>query len=99
MRVFMTIGATLGFAGAVTGLVIGTLLVINIDSVEWVLNSVTGGEIFPADVYGLDGLPAELDWTTSLTTTAYAVLMSILVSIPPARWAAKLDPVDALRFE
>ncbi len=99
MRVFMTIGATLGFAGAVTGLIIGTLLVVNIDSVEWFLNGVTGGEIFPAEVYGLEGLPAELDWATSLTTTAYAVLMSVLVSIPPARWAAKLDPVDALRFE
>ena len=99
MRVFMTIGATLGFAGAMTGLVIGTLLVVNIDGVEWFLNTVTGGEVFPADVYGLEGLPAELDWATSLTTTAYAVVMSVLVSIPPARWAAKLDPVDALRFE
>lgn len=99
LRIFVMIGATLGFAGALTGLSLGVLVVLNIDSVEWFLNTVTGAEIFPADIYRLDGLPAELDWAEALFTTAWAVTMSVLVALFPARAAARMDPVEALRFE
>ena len=99
MRVFLMIGASLGLAGALTGLAIGTLMIVNIDGVEWFLNTVTGSEIFPAEVYGLEGLPAELNWGEALFTTGWAVAMSVLVTIWPARVAARMDPVEALRFE
>ncbi|MEL7452120.1 MAG: ABC transporter permease [Pseudomonadota bacterium] len=99
LRVFLMIGGTLGFTGALTGLALGTLMIVNIDGVEGFLNGVTGSEIFPAEVYGLEGLPAELNWGEALFTTAWAVAMSVLVTIFPARAAARMDPVDALRFE
>ncbi|MEM7663426.1 MAG: ABC transporter permease [Pseudomonadota bacterium] len=99
MRVFVMIGATLGFAGAVTGLLLGVLIVLNIDAVEAFLDFATGTTLFPADVYKLDGLPAELDWREAIFTTLWAVAMSILVTIWPARAAARMDPVEALRFE
>ncbi|MEM7006375.1 MAG: ABC transporter permease [Pseudomonadota bacterium] len=99
MRVFIMIGATLGFAGAVTGLLVGVLIVLNIDAVEAFLDFATGTTLFPADVYKLDGLPAEINWLEAIGTTAWAVTMSILVTIWPARAAARMDPVEALRFE
>ena len=99
MRVFVMVGAILGLTGALIGLTLGVLIVVNIDAVENFLSWVTGSEIFAPDVYGLDGLPAELDWGEALFTTAWAMGMSILVTLWPAWNAARLDPVEAMRFE
>jgi lipoprotein-releasing system permease protein len=99
MRVFIMIGAILGLTGALIGLMLGVLIVLNIGVVEGFLSSILGRDIFDAEVYGLDGLPAELDWGEAVFTTLWAMSMSILVTIWPAWSAARLDPVDALRFE
>ena len=99
MRIFIMIGAILGLMGALVGLTLGVLVVLNIDAVEDALSWVMRREIFAADVYGLDGLPAELDWGEALFTTLWAMSMSILVTLWPAWNAARLDPVEALRFE
>lgn len=103
MRVFILIGATLGFAGAMSGFALGLLTVLNISAVEAGLNlissSVGGGPIFSADVYGLSGLPAKLDYPTALIATFWAMCMSVIVTIWPAWRGASLDPVEALRFE
>ena len=99
MRIFIMIGAILGLTGALIGLAFGVLIVLNIGLVEGFLSSVLGRDIFDAEVYGLDGLPAELDWGEAVFTTLWAMGMSILVTIWPAWNAARLDPVDALRFE
>ncbi len=103
MRVFIMVGAVLGLLGALIGLLIGVAIVLNIGAVEdginFVLGLFGGGEIFPPDVYGVDGLPAELDWGEAVFTTLWAMGMSVIVTIWPAWSAARLDPVEALRFE
>ena len=98
MRVFIMIGAILGLTGALFGLALGVATVLNIGTVEAVISFIIGREIFPPDVYGLQGLPAELDWAEAIFTTLWAMAMSILVTVWPAWSAAKLDPVEALRF-
>ena len=101
MRVFVMVGAVLGIAGALVGFLIGVAFVLNIGPIENFINWATpgDGEIFDAEVYGLDGLPAVLDWGEVLFTTGWAVAMSIVVTLWPAWRAAQMDPVDALRFE
>ncbi len=99
MRVFLMIGALLGLTGALIGAVLGVIVVINIDAVENAISFVIQRDLFPPTVYGLDGLPAELNWFEVTFVTLWAMSMSMLVTIWPAWAAARLDPVEALRFE
>ncbi len=99
LRVFLLVGTILGTLGAMLGMVIGILVVTNIGAVEAFINLFVPGEVFDAEVYGLEGLPAILDWGEVARTGLYALGMSMLVSIIPAWWASRQDPVSALRFE
>lgn len=99
MRVFLMVGTVLGSMGALLGMAIGVLFIMNIGPIESLINFVIDGEVFPAEQYGLDHLPAVLDWREVFSTGAYALIMSMVVSLIPAIWASSQDPVKALRFE
>ncbi|MEL7232031.1 MAG: lipoprotein-releasing ABC transporter permease subunit [Pseudomonadota bacterium] len=99
MRVFVMVGAILGLTGALIGLLLGVTIVLNINNIENWLFDWFKIELFPPSVYGLEGLPAELNWGEAIFTTLWAMSMSVLVTLWPAWSAAKMDPVDALRFE
>ena len=99
LRVFLLVGTILGTLGALLGTIFGVLVVMNIGAVEAFINLFVPGEVFDAEVYGLEGLPAILDWGEVIRTALYALGMSMFVSIIPAWWASRQDPVSALRFE
>lgn len=99
MRVFVMVGAILGLTGALIGLLLGVTIVLNINNIENALFAWFGIQLFPPSVYGLEGLPAELNWGEAIFTTLWAMSMSVLVTLWPAWSAAKMDPVEALRFE
>ena len=99
MRIFLMIGALLGLTGALIGALLGVVVVLNIDVVIDGISFVLQRDLFPPTVYGLDGLPAELNWFEVSFVTLWAMSMSMLVTIWPAWAAARLDPVEALRFE
>lgn len=99
LRVFLMVGTVLGSLGAALGMLVGVLFIVNIGPIEALINLAIDGEVFPAEQYGLDHLPAVLDWGEIFNTGAYALLMSMFVSLIPAIWASSQDPVKALRFE
>ena len=99
MKIFILTGASIGFAGTVVGAVLGITFALNIESIRQFIEGMTGAELFADEIYFLSQLPAEIDWTEVVTVVAMAFALSILATLYPAWRAARLDPVEALRYE
>jgi lipoprotein-releasing system permease protein len=99
LRVFLMTGASIGIAGTLAGLMIGVLIARNIDGLKNFFSWLAGRDLFPATLYFLSRLPSIIDWREVLTVVTMAIVLSLLASLYPAWKAAKLDPVEALRYE
>ena len=99
MRVFFVTGAAIGTVGTLAGLVLGTVVTWNVESLRGLISSLTGTEIFSADLYYLSELPAEMNPGEVTAVVLMALGLSYLATIYPAWRAARLDPVEALRYE
>jgi lipoprotein-releasing system permease protein len=100
VRIFLMTGSLLGMVGVATGLVLGVLFVLNIHAIQLAIEAVTGFELFPKDVYMLEGgIPAQLQWSEVILVAAFAFAMSVVTTLIPSLWASRLDPVEALRFQ
>lgn len=99
MRIFFLAGASIGVLGTSLGLVLGIAFTKNIESIRQGLQSITGTDLFSAEIYFLSNLPAILDWSEVTQVLLMALTLSFLATLYPAWRAAKLDPVEALRYE
>lgn len=99
MRIFMLTGASIGVMGTVVGAALGIAFAVNIESIRQFLEGMTGTELFAAEIYFLSQLPAEVEWHEVMAVIAMALFLSVLATLYPAWRAARLDPVEALRYE
>jgi lipoprotein-releasing system permease protein len=99
MSIFLSYGVSLGIVGSGVGMVLGLLFVWNINTIANGLEWVTGQEVFDPTVYYFQSIPVQINPFTIAWVTAGAVAIAILASILPAIRAARLHPVDALRYE
>ncbi len=99
MRVFFIAGMSIGVAGTFIGFLIGVLFCANIESIRLLLMKLTGTSLFNPEVYFLSHMPAEMDAGEVTVVVLVALSLSFLASIYPAWRAARLDPVEALRYE
>ena len=99
LRVFFICGASVGVLGTIAGVVLGVLFVIYIDQVFAVVDMVSGGGVWDPSVRGLYALPAELRGWDVARAVALSLGLSFVVTILPARRAARMNPVEALRYE
>ena len=99
MKIFTLTGASIGFIGTVVGAGVGITFALNIESIRQWLEGLTGTELFADEIYFLSQLPAVIEWQEVAAVVGMAFFLSILATIYPAWRAARLDPVEALRYE
>ena len=99
MRIFFLSGSMIGILGTMAGVILGALVVINIDAIETGLSQLFRTDLFPAEIYYLDGVPAKMEMSEVGLIAGFSLFMSFITTIFPAWRAASLDPVDALRYE
>ena len=99
MRIFMMTGAAIGVTGTVAGVVLGIVVCLNVESIRQFFSWISGTVLFNPELYFLSKLPAKMDMGETISVVAMALVLSFLATLFPAWRAAKLDPVEALRYE
>jgi lipoprotein-releasing system permease protein len=99
MRIFLIAGASIGVVGTLVGFVSGVLICQRLEAIRQFLSWLTSTELFPPTLYFLSRLPAEMDPAETTAVVVMALALSLLATLYPSWRAARLDPVEALRYE
>ena len=99
LRVFFICGASVGVAGTLAGVALGVAFAIWIDPIFGFVNWMAGGGVWDPSVRFLSTLPARLEWGDVLSAVALSLGLSFTITFIPARRAARMNPVEALRYE
>src|ERR1700744_6012981 len=99
MRIFLITGASIGVVGPFVGFLVGLAICFNIEAIRQFLSWLTRTELFDPTLYFLSRLPVEKDFGETTAGVIMALTLSFLATLYPSWRAARLDPVDALRYE
>jgi lipoprotein-releasing system permease protein len=99
LRIFVLSGASIGVVGTVAGLLLGVVFTRNIEAIRQALQKVIGTDLFAAEIYFFTRIPARLDSGEVAAVVLMALALSFLATLYPSWRAARLDPVEALRYE
>jgi lipoprotein-releasing system permease protein len=97
--VFLMTGTVVGVLGAIFGVIAGILSAIWLNPINDWLHANFNIEMFPRDLFDLQGIPCHLEPSWIVSVALAAILLSIIVAFIPARKAARMNPVTALSFE
>jgi lipoprotein-releasing system permease protein len=99
MSIFTMEGAIIGVTGAAIGVAAGYLFADSINPIADFIGWLTGFNLFPSNIYYFDRIPIELSWVRISVTAVLAVILSTIAALYPSWKAARLNPVEALRYE
>jgi lipoprotein-releasing system permease protein len=99
LRIFMLSGASIGVVGTMTGFALGVAFTENIEAIRHFLQDVLHVNLFSAEIYFFTRIPAQLDEGEVASVVLMALALSFLATLYPSWRAARLDPVEGLRYE
>jgi lipoprotein-releasing system permease protein len=99
MRIFFIAGASIGVVGTLIGFVIGVVFCANIENIRQFLSKLTGTPLFDPTIYFLSRMPAEMAPGQVAAVVIMALALTFFATLYPSWRAARLDPVEALRYE
>jgi lipoprotein-releasing system permease protein len=99
LRIFMLSGASIGIVGTAAGVVLGIVVTRNLEAIREFLQNILHVNLFSAEIYFFTRIPAHIDMNEVAAVVVMALALSFLATLYPSWRAARLDPVEALRYE
>lgn len=99
LRIFILSGASIGVVGTLAGFVLGVVFTNNIEAIRQFVQRIIGTDLFAAEIYFFTRIPARIDSGEVAAVVIMALALSFLATLYPSWRAARLDPVEALRYE
>jgi lipoprotein-releasing system permease protein len=98
-KIFLYEGFIVGALGVTVGVCLGLAIATHINPIADFVEKTTGLSVFPSDIYYFSEIPTEIKTADVVLIVGFALLASVLAAFYPADRAARLNPVDALRYE
>ena len=98
-KIFFLVGFLIGTFSTISGIIIGIIFSLNIESIRILVSNMFNISLFPEEIYFLSKMPSEIDPASILIISIFSIIITCIVSIYPAIKASKLDTIKSLKYE